>query len=116
MSAVAFCCKASCAGATKCTWLLESSIRVCEEQAVSETQISTSTRCGVEVCCAANTSKCCLVADLTELAPNEFLSPFLEVIRSEDTTGPITGLALTSVNKFLSYSLIGNSFHLFHAL
>jgi hypothetical protein len=46
-------------------------------------------------------------ADLQELAPNEFLSPFLEVIRSEDTTGPITGLALTSVNKFLSYGLIG---------
>ena len=45
--------------------------------------------------------------DLSDLAPNEFLSPFLEVIRSEDTTGPITGLALTSVNKFLSYGLIG---------
>ncbi len=40
------------------------------------------------------------------MAPNEFLSPFLEVIRSEDTTGPITGLALTSINKFLSYGLI----------
>ena len=49
----------------------------------------------------------CVVSDLEELAPNEFLSPFLEVIRSEDTTGPITGLALTSINKFLSYGLIG---------
>uniref|UniRef100_A0A3Q3LPJ8 Golgi-specific brefeldin A-resistance guanine nucleotide exchange factor 1 n=1 Tax=Mastacembelus armatus TaxID=205130 RepID=A0A3Q3LPJ8_9TELE len=38
--------------------------------------------------------------------PNIFLRPFLEVVRSEDTTGPITGLALTSVNKFLSYGLI----------
>uniref|UniRef100_A0A8C9TTZ1 Golgi brefeldin A resistant guanine nucleotide exchange factor 1 n=1 Tax=Scleropages formosus TaxID=113540 RepID=A0A8C9TTZ1_SCLFO len=38
--------------------------------------------------------------------PNVFLRPFLEVVRSEDTTGPITGLALTSVNKFLSYGLI----------
>ena len=46
-------------------------------------------------------------ADLSEVAPSEFLSPFLEVIKSEDTTGPITGLALTSVNKFLSYSLVG---------
>ena len=51
-------------------------------------------------------------SDLQELAPNEFLSPFLEVIRSEDTTGPITGLALTSVNKFLSYGLIGRSIFL----
>jgi hypothetical protein len=44
---------------------------------------------------------------LEEIEPNAFLSPFLDVIRSEDTTGPITGLALTSVNKFLSYGLIG---------
>ncbi|XDV49945.1 hypothetical protein PO909_019094 [Leuciscus waleckii] len=44
--------------------------------------------------------------DLSDVEPNVFLRPFLEVIRSEDTTGPITGLALTSVNKFLSYGLI----------
>lgn len=46
------------------------------------------------------------IAELEEVEPNAFLSPFLEVIRSEDTTGPITGLALTSVNKFLSYGLV----------
>jgi len=46
-------------------------------------------------------------SDLDEITPNEFLEPFLDVIRSEETTGPITGLALTSVNKFLSYGLIG---------
>ncbi|XP_016115928.1 Golgi-specific brefeldin A-resistance guanine nucleotide exchange factor 1-like [Sinocyclocheilus grahami] len=44
--------------------------------------------------------------DLSDVEPNVFLRPFLEVVRSEDTTGPITGLALTSVNKFLSYGLI----------
>ena len=47
-----------------------------------------------------------------DIEPNAFLSPFLEVIRSEDTTGPITGLALTSVNKFLSYGLVGKYSHL----
>ncbi|XP_075466806.1 Golgi-specific brefeldin A-resistance guanine nucleotide exchange factor 1 isoform X11 [Ascaphus truei] len=46
------------------------------------------------------------IKELPEIEPNVFLRPFLEVIRSEDTTGPITGLALTSVNKFLSYALI----------
>ncbi|KAM8924081.1 Golgi-specific brefeldin A-resistance guanine nucleotide exchange factor 1 [Pelodytes ibericus] len=46
------------------------------------------------------------IKELSEIEPNIFLRPFLEVIRSEDTTGPITGLALTSVNKFLSYALI----------
>ncbi|XP_076598745.1 Golgi-specific brefeldin A-resistance guanine nucleotide exchange factor 1 isoform X3 [Chaetodon auriga] len=43
---------------------------------------------------------------LSDVEPNIFLRPFLEVVRSEDTTGPITGLALTSVNKFLSYGLL----------
>ncbi|NWH54256.1 GBF1 factor, partial [Fregata magnificens] len=49
------------------------------------------------------------LTELSEIEPNIFLRPFLEVIRSEDTTGPITGLALTSVNKFLSYALIDPS-------
>ncbi|XP_005995194.1 Golgi-specific brefeldin A-resistance guanine nucleotide exchange factor 1 isoform X2 [Latimeria chalumnae] len=49
------------------------------------------------------------ITELSEVEPNVFLRPFLEVIRSEDTTGPITGLALRSVNKFLSYGLIDPS-------
>ncbi|XP_053393405.1 Golgi-specific brefeldin A-resistance guanine nucleotide exchange factor 1-like isoform X2 [Mercenaria mercenaria] len=49
------------------------------------------------------------ITELSEIEPNAFLGPFLEVIRSEDTTGPITGLALTSVNKFLSYGLVDPS-------
>nr|XP_039272742.1 Golgi-specific brefeldin A-resistance guanine nucleotide exchange factor 1-like isoform X2 [Styela clava] len=49
------------------------------------------------------------VNELNELEPTTFLSPFLEVIRSEDTSGPITGLALSTVNKFLTYNLIGSS-------
>ena len=48
--------------------------------------------------------------DFSDLDSNIFLGPFLEVIRSEDTTGPITGVALSSINKFLSYGLIGKSF------
>ena len=28
------------------------------------------------------------------------------MIRSEDTSGPLTGLAISSINKFLSYNLI----------
>lgn len=35
------------------------------------------------------------------------MSPFLEVIKSEETSGPVTGMALTSVDKFISYNLIG---------
>lgn len=47
------------------------------------------------------------IEDLRLIEPNVFLGPFLDVIRSEETTGPITSLALSSVNKFLSYGLIG---------
>lgn len=46
--------------------------------------------------------------DLRLIDPVDYLAPFLKVIRSEDTTGPITSLALSAVNKFLSYGLIGN--------
>lgn len=46
------------------------------------------------------------VEDLRLVEPGTFLGPFLEVIRSEETTGPVTSLALSAVNKFLSYGLI----------
>ncbi|XP_035897623.1 Golgi-specific brefeldin A-resistance guanine nucleotide exchange factor 1 [Anopheles stephensi] len=46
------------------------------------------------------------VEDLRLVEPNAFLAPFLDVIRSEETTGPVTSLALSAVNKFLSYGLI----------
>lgn len=47
------------------------------------------------------------VEDLRLVEPNTFLEPFLDVIRSEETTGPVTSLALSSINKFLTYGLIG---------
>lgn len=50
------------------------------------------------------------IEDLRLVAPNVFLGPFLDVIRSEETTGPITCLALSTINKFLSYGLIGEFF------
>ncbi|XP_054265993.1 Golgi-specific brefeldin A-resistance guanine nucleotide exchange factor 1-like isoform X2 [Macrosteles quadrilineatus] len=46
------------------------------------------------------------VGDLRAIDPLHFLEPFLEVIKSEETTGPVTSLALSSVSKFLSYGLI----------
>ncbi|CAG4951268.1 unnamed protein product [Colias eurytheme] len=46
------------------------------------------------------------VDDLRLLDPATYLSPFLEVIRSKETTGPVTSLALSSIHKFLSYGLI----------
>ncbi|VDM31885.1 unnamed protein product [Hydatigera taeniaeformis] len=44
--------------------------------------------------------------DLDSLNPLTYLTPFLDVIRSDATTGLITGLALTSVEKFLAYGLL----------
>ena len=34
------------------------------------------------------------------------LNPFLEVVRSPETSGPITATALASIDKFLSYSIL----------
>lgn len=48
----------------------------------------------------------CLLSDLYQLDALTLLSPFLAVIRSSDTTGPITAIALSSIDKFLTYSLI----------
>ncbi|KAA0190366.1 hypothetical protein HAZT_HAZT006148 [Hyalella azteca] len=40
--------------------------------------------------------------------PAVFLEPFLAVIRSDDTTGPVTKTALASVNRMLSYGLLSS--------
>ncbi|XP_012270062.1 Golgi-specific brefeldin A-resistance guanine nucleotide exchange factor 1 isoform X2 [Orussus abietinus] len=45
-------------------------------------------------------------ASLSQLEPGVFLAPFLEIVRSEETTGPVTSLALSAVNKILSYGLV----------
>jgi brefeldin A-resistance guanine nucleotide exchange factor 1 len=44
--------------------------------------------------------------DLQDIDSLTFLTPFLDIIRSDETSGPITCLALNAVNKFLSYGLI----------
>lgn len=41
----------------------------------------------------------------------ELLEPFLQVIQSGDTNGPITGVALSSVEKLLLYKVIGRFLH-----
>ncbi|CAF3875585.1 unnamed protein product [Rotaria sp. Silwood2] len=46
------------------------------------------------------------VADIQDIDSLTFLTPFLDIIRSDETSGPITCLALNAVNKFLSYGLI----------
>ncbi|KAG8226680.1 hypothetical protein J437_LFUL005494, partial [Ladona fulva] len=46
------------------------------------------------------------VGDLMDLEPKIFLTPFLKVIMSNETTGPVTSAALASVDKFISYGLI----------
>eukprot|EP01113_Clastostelium_recurvatum_P025585 TRINITY_DN3078_c0_g1_i3.p1 TRINITY_DN3078_c0_g1~~TRINITY_DN3078_c0_g1_i3.p1 ORF type:complete len:1663 (+),score=447.69 TRINITY_DN3078_c0_g1_i3:135-5123(+) len=43
--------------------------------------------------------------DLSPHGMLEYLSPFLEVIRSEETSGPVTGVALVSLSRFLASSI-----------
>lgn len=47
------------------------------------------------------------IEDLRLIDPNVYLHPFLEVIRTDETTGAVTSLALAAINKFLSYGLLG---------
>ncbi|OBZ90807.1 hypothetical protein A0J61_01144 [Choanephora cucurbitarum] len=49
------------------------------------------------------------VDDVKDLDAVNVLNPFLEVIRSGNTTGPIAGTALGSVEKLLHYGIIGIS-------
>ncbi|CAG8513943.1 11930_t:CDS:10 [Ambispora gerdemannii] len=46
------------------------------------------------------------ISDVREIDALALLEPFLEVIRSGDTNGPITATALSSVEKFLAYKII----------
>ncbi|CAJ0942083.1 unnamed protein product, partial [Mesorhabditis belari] len=46
------------------------------------------------------------VSALADVAPQAFLSPFLEIVRSQNTNGPITEAALAAVARFLNYGLI----------
>lgn len=47
------------------------------------------------------------LADWGAVEPLEYLSPFLEVIKSPETSGPITAVALTAVNRFLERNILG---------
>ena len=46
------------------------------------------------------------VDDLSDVDTPKYFEPFLDVIRSEHTSGPITGVALSSINKFLLYGFL----------
>ena len=41
------------------------------------------------------------------MAPMEYLAPFLEVTQSPETSGPITGVALTSILRIVDSYIIG---------
>lgn len=44
--------------------------------------------------------------DLADVDALTYLRPFLDVVRSSDASGPITGIALQAINKFILYGLI----------
>lgn len=46
------------------------------------------------------------MVDLTQLDALTLLHPFLEVVRSPDTSGPITATALSSLSTFLAYNVL----------
>lgn len=48
-------------------------------------------------------------ADWEDVHPLEYLSPFLETVKSPETSGPITLVALSSLHKIISRGILGAS-------
>jgi hypothetical protein len=48
-----------------------------------------------------------LCADWSVVQPLEFLSSFLKLVREPEVSGPITGVALTSLWRLLSGGILG---------
>lgn len=46
-------------------------------------------------------------ADWEDVHPLEYLSPFLETVKSPETSGPITLVALSSLHKIISRGILG---------
>jgi len=47
-----------------------------------------------------------LVSSLVEVDTVHYLQPFVDIVTSHHTSGPITGAALSSIHKFLLYGFI----------
>jgi hypothetical protein len=47
------------------------------------------------------------LADWSQIEPLEYLQPFLEVIKSPDTNGAVTDVALSSLLRILHANILG---------
>lgn len=47
------------------------------------------------------------IADWSAVDPDQYLAPFLEVIRSAEVSGPVTGVALAGLYKIITADVIG---------
>lgn len=52
-------------------------------------------------------------ADWSEVEPLEYLNPFLQVIKSPETSGTVTDVALMAVLKILQSNMLGKVYALF---
>lgn len=47
------------------------------------------------------------ITDWASVEPMQYLNPFLEVVRSPEVSGPVTGVALTGLHRMLSSYIFG---------
>lgn len=52
-------------------------------------------------------SHACFCVDWSDVNPLDYLEPFLGVVTSQETSGPITGTALNSLCRFFDHYIIG---------
>lgn len=69
---------------------------------------------GAASSCTSLTAPCrragpATLIDVSTLDALVLLSPFLDVVRSPETSGPITATALSSIDRFLTYSILSPS-------
>jgi hypothetical protein len=62
---------------------------------------------GSNCCCGTAPTSLFPAAGWEEVDPLEYLTPFLETIKSPETSGPITLVALASLNKIISRGILG---------
>lgn len=47
-----------------------------------------------------------IAKSISDLDPIDILEPFIKIVKSSETTGPITGSALSAIEKFIKFKVI----------
>ena len=81
---------------------------LCSATACTETMQAQGSR--LPAGCASTLLRQVTCADWSVVLPEAYIRPFLKVVESAETSGAITGVALTSILRILSSYIIGATY------